>query len=90
MARERLNNLKKLYKYGKMSPALKSATKKLINAMEHHDRGKIDEYSWLHQEIGGFNHVPRYKYWEDNDYNLKKCGTTAYREFDRIWHGDRW
>jgi len=85
---ERIENLKKLLKEGKMSPRLKVATKKLISALERGNNKEINELSYLHQHISSGYGVKKYPYNEDDDYNTKVAGTTAYKEFDEIWHGN--
>ena len=72
-----------------MSPKLKTATKKLISALEKGNNLKIHELSYLHQNISsGYKMDKEYPYNEDDEHNIKVAGTTAYEEFDAIWHGD--
>jgi len=86
---ERVENLKKLLKEGKMSPKLKKATKELISALEKGNNKKIQELSYIHQHISSGYGLKEYPYNEDDDHNRKVAGTTAYEEFDAIWHGEK-
>lgn len=85
---ERIKKLIKLVTKGKLSPKLKTSTKKLIIALKKGDRNNIDKYSYLHQDISSGWKLKGYPYNEDDKYNQKIAGTTAYHEFDMIWHGD--
>jgi hypothetical protein len=84
----RVQNLKKLIKHGIMSPKLKAATRNLIKALLKGDNKKIEKYSYIHQYIVGDMKQSQYPYRESDAYNKSACGTTAYHEFDFIWHGD--
>lgn len=82
-------NLAKLSSAGKLSPKLRTATNRLILALRKGDKNKIDELSYIHQYISsGYGNNKEYPYNEDDEYNKKITGTTAYHEFDMIWHGD--
>jgi hypothetical protein len=81
-------NLGKLASAGKLSPKLREATRKLIIALRKGDTRKIEKLSYIHQYISSGFGLKQYPYNEDVEYNKKVTGTTAYHEFDEIWHGD--
>ena len=87
-SKERINNLKNLLKKGRLSPKLKTATKQLIIALKKGDMQKVSKYSYLHKHISSGWKSKEYPYNEDDNFNELKTGTTAYREFDRVWHGN--
>ena len=85
---EHLQRLKLLLTKGRLSPKLKTATAGLITALKNNNQKKINEFSYLHQEISsGWGMDKEYPYNEDDNHNMKVAGTTAYSEFDIIWHG---
>lgn len=82
-------NLGKLASAGRLSPKLREATRKLILALRKGDSRNIEKLSYIHQYISsGYGKNKEYPYNEDDDYNKKVTGTTAYHEFDMIAHGD--
>lgn len=82
-------NLGKLATSGRLSPKLKEATSELIIALRNNDTKKIEDLSYLHQQISsGYGMEKEYPYNEDAEYNKKVTGTSAYHEFDMISHGD--
>lgn len=84
-----VSELKLLHKKGHLSPKLKSATKRLILALEKHEMAKADEIAWLHQKIGGDwqnKSGMNQEYNEDDDFNKNLVGRTAYQIFDDVSH----
>ena len=86
--KERIKNLRNLLNNGRLSPKLRTATRELIYALKIGKISEIKELSYLHQHISSGWRNKEYEYNEDDNYNRKMTGTTAYEEFDAISHGD--